>query len=59
VRTVFSGAEIFDGTGAAPAAADVAVEDGRIIDVGPGLDAVRVALFDDIAIRRSAAQSAR
>jgi imidazolonepropionase-like amidohydrolase len=38
VRTVFSGAEIFDGTGAAPAAADVAVEDGRIVDVGPGLD---------------------
>ena len=38
MRTVFSGAEIFDGTGAAPAAADVAVEDGRIVDVGPGLD---------------------
>ena len=38
MRTVFSGAEIFDGTGAAPASADVAVEDGRIVEVGPGLD---------------------
>lgn len=39
MRTVFSGAQVFDGTGAAPAAADVVVEDGRIVDVGPGLDA--------------------
>ena len=38
MRTVFSGAEIFDGTGSAPAAADVVVEDGRIVDVGAGLD---------------------
>jgi imidazolonepropionase-like amidohydrolase len=29
---------VFDGTGAAPAAADVVIEDGRIVDVGPGLD---------------------
>jgi carboxylesterase type B len=32
---------------------------GPKIEVGPGLDAVRVALFDAIAIRRSAAQGAR
>jgi para-nitrobenzyl esterase len=32
---------------------------GPEIEVGPGLDAVRVALFDRIAIRRSAAQSTR
>ena len=32
---------------------------GPKIEVGPGLDAVRVALFDGIAIRRSAAQGAR
>ena len=37
-RTVFTGGTVFDGTGAAPAAADLAVEDGRIVDVGPGLD---------------------
>ncbi|MDT7570144.1 MAG: hypothetical protein QOE05_318 [Actinomycetota bacterium] len=38
LRTVFSGADVFDGTGAAPAAADVVVEDGRIVAVGIGLD---------------------
>src|SRR5215211_3109849 len=38
MRTVFSGAEIFDGTGSAPASADVVVEGGRIVDVGPGVD---------------------
>jgi imidazolonepropionase-like amidohydrolase len=38
VRVLFSGAEVFDGTGAAPAPADVAVEDGRIVEVGTGLD---------------------
>ena len=32
---------------------------GPKIEVGPGLDTVRVALFDGIAVRRSAAQSAR
>ena len=35
---VFAGARVFDGTGADPAGADVAVEDGRIVDVGSGLD---------------------
>jgi imidazolonepropionase-like amidohydrolase len=38
-RTVIAGGLVFDGTGSAPAAADVVVEDGRIIDVGTGLDA--------------------
>ncbi|HET7029856.1 MAG TPA: amidohydrolase family protein [Candidatus Limnocylindrales bacterium] len=37
-RTVLAGGRVFDGTGADPAAADVAVEDGRIVDVGTGLD---------------------
>jgi N-acyl-D-aspartate/D-glutamate deacylase len=37
-RVVFAGGRVFDGTGAAPAEADVAVVDGRIVDVGPGLD---------------------
>jgi imidazolonepropionase-like amidohydrolase len=38
VRTVFTGGQVFDGTGAPPAVADVVVDDGRIVDVGPGLD---------------------
>jgi imidazolonepropionase-like amidohydrolase len=38
IRTVFSGGEVFDGSGAPPARADVVVEDGRIVDVGIGLD---------------------
>jgi imidazolonepropionase-like amidohydrolase len=37
-RTVFRDGSVFDGTGADPAPADVAVEDGRIVGVGPGLD---------------------
>lgn len=37
-RTLFSGGKVFDGTGSAPAAADVVVEAGRIVDVGIGLD---------------------
>jgi imidazolonepropionase-like amidohydrolase len=37
-RTVFRGGRIFDGTGADPAPGDVAVEDGRIVGVGSGLD---------------------
>ncbi len=37
-RTVFTGARVFDGTGADPAAADVAVENGRIVGIGSGLD---------------------
>ncbi len=37
-RTLFSGARVFDGSGADPRPSDVVVEDGRIVDVGPGLD---------------------
>jgi imidazolonepropionase-like amidohydrolase len=36
-RVVFGGGRIFDGTAALPSA-DVAVEDGRIVAVAPGLD---------------------
>ena len=38
-RILFAGGAVFDGTGAAPASADVLVEDGLIVDVGTGLDA--------------------
>jgi imidazolonepropionase-like amidohydrolase len=37
-RTVFRGGRVFDGS-AVPPVADVVVEDGRILDVGPDLDA--------------------
>jgi imidazolonepropionase-like amidohydrolase len=37
-RILFSGGRVVDGTGAGPADADVVVEDGRIVEVGPGLD---------------------
>jgi imidazolonepropionase-like amidohydrolase len=37
-RTVLSGGRVFDGTGSDPARADVAVEDGRIVGLGTGLD---------------------
>ncbi len=37
-RTVLHGGSVFDGSGSAPAEADVVIEDGRIIAVGPGLD---------------------
>lgn len=37
-RTVWANGTVFDGTGAAPAVADIAVEDGRIVDIGVGLD---------------------
>jgi imidazolonepropionase-like amidohydrolase len=36
-RTVFSGGRVFDGS-ATLVSADIAVEDGRIVDIGPGLD---------------------
>jgi imidazolonepropionase-like amidohydrolase len=38
VRTVFAGGRVFDGTGAAVAEADVTVVDGRIDEIGVGLD---------------------
>jgi imidazolonepropionase-like amidohydrolase len=37
-RIVFGGGKLFDGTGAPLADGDVVVEDGRILEVGPGLD---------------------
>src|SRR5215218_317361 len=37
-RRVFSGGLVFDGTGSPAARADVVVEDGRVVDVGTGLD---------------------
>ena len=37
-RTLFAGGRLFDGTGAEAAAADVVVADGRIVEVGTGLD---------------------
>jgi imidazolonepropionase-like amidohydrolase len=35
---LLKGGVVFDGTGAAPAEADVVIDEGRIVDVGPGLD---------------------
>jgi imidazolonepropionase-like amidohydrolase len=37
-RTLFTGGLVYDGTLADPAPGDVVVEDGRILDVGVGLD---------------------
>ena len=37
-RRVFSGGLVFDGTGSPAAPADVAVQDGLVVEVGPGLD---------------------
>jgi N-acyl-D-aspartate/D-glutamate deacylase len=37
-RVVFTGGQVFDGTGAEPGAADVVVEGGHIVEVGTGLD---------------------
>jgi imidazolonepropionase-like amidohydrolase len=38
MRVVLSGGRVFDGTGAPVADADICLEDGRIIEVGSGLD---------------------
>ncbi len=37
-RTVFRGGRVFDGTGSDPEPGDVAIENGRIVDIGPRLD---------------------
>jgi imidazolonepropionase-like amidohydrolase len=37
-RTVFSGGRVFDGTGSVLAEVDVAIEDGRIVEVRPSLE---------------------
>jgi imidazolonepropionase-like amidohydrolase len=38
MRTVFTGGLVFDGTGGPPVQADVAIEGGRFVEVGRGLD---------------------
>ncbi len=38
MRTLFRGGKVFDGTMAPLADADVVIEDGKIVEVGPGLD---------------------
>ena len=38
MRRLFANGDVFDGTGSAPGRADVVVSDGRIVDVGIGLD---------------------
>ena len=38
MRTVFTGGSVFDGTGASVAEADLVIEDGRVVEVGRGLD---------------------
>jgi imidazolonepropionase-like amidohydrolase len=38
IRRVFTGGQVLDGTGSPAAPADIAVQDGRIVEVGPGLD---------------------
>jgi imidazolonepropionase-like amidohydrolase len=37
-RLLFTGGQVLDGTGADATAADLVVEDGRIVDIGSGLD---------------------
>lgn len=37
-RLVLTGGRVFDGRGGDPSPADLAIEDGRIVDVGPRLD---------------------
>ncbi len=41
MRTVFTGGRVFDAPGRNLAEADVAIQDGRIVDVGPRLDGDR------------------
>jgi N-acyl-D-aspartate/D-glutamate deacylase len=42
---------IFDGTGTGPAPADVVIEAGRILDVGPGFDGDEVVDLDGLRDR--------
>jgi imidazolonepropionase-like amidohydrolase len=37
-RVLLQGGSVFDGSGTAPAVADVVIDDGHIVDVGAGLD---------------------
>ncbi len=38
MKTVFTGGDVFDSPGATTSRADLVIEDGRIVDVGTGLD---------------------
>jgi imidazolonepropionase-like amidohydrolase len=38
MRTLFHGGQVFDGTGAPLAAADLVIEDGRVVEIGSDLD---------------------
>lgn len=49
-RTLFRGATLVDGTGAQPAAADLVVADGRILDIGSGLDGDEEVALDGKAV---------
>ena len=50
-RIVVRGGRIFDGTGADPADGDVAIEDGRIVDIGAGLDGDEAVDIDGRTLR--------
>ncbi|MFD0891517.1 amidohydrolase family protein, partial [Streptosporangium algeriense] len=51
MRTLYTGATVFDGTGTPPEPADVVVEGDRIVEVGPGLDGdVRVDLAGTVLL---------
>jgi len=50
-RALFRGGLIFDGTGTGPAPADVVIEAGRILDVGPGFDGDEVVDLDGLRDR--------
>jgi imidazolonepropionase-like amidohydrolase len=49
-RTLLRGGRVFDGTGADPSAADVVVADGRIVEVGSGLDGDEEVAADGLTI---------
>lgn len=49
-RTVLRGGRVFDGSGAAPFEADIAIEGGTIAEVGPGLSGDRVIGLDGLLV---------
>ena len=55
-RTVLTGGVVFDGTGTAPSPADVAIQDGHVVEVGSGL--AGVASIDCTDKRKSQGQVA-
>ena len=50
MRTLFTGGRVFDGTGSAPAPADVVIENGLIREVGSGLDGDEAVHLDGKAL---------